>query len=197
MKHLSALVLFIFVLLASCASETPGTRTTCEDGELEHVRVRFSVDGAFTAPEREALQQATDDWFILSGGHIDFSLSYDFDNDTGNPHIYRLESWMSVVREKDAKASADLGAPYAQGGWQGSDDIYLVVDRYLPGQIRYLATHELGHAAGLAWPNCRESRSFCIHSPDPKAVMFPSGPHDDNRLTQADGDFCRASCLCP
>ncbi len=161
------------------------------------MRTRFSVDGAFTAPERLALQEAVDDLRAFSGGHIDFSLSYDFDNDDGNPHIYRLESWMRIVRERDAEATADRGEVFIHGGWTSGDIVHLVADRVPLENLKSLATHELGHAAGFSWPHCQDVRSSCHHSPDPKALMFPSGPFAGNSLGPADLDFCRASCLCP
>lgn len=196
MKHLGSLVLLLLILLSSCIAETPGTQTTCDSGHIKQVNMRFAVDDGFSPTERTALQEAVDSWRTFSSGHVDFTLSYDLDLNNGDPHIWRVESWEKIVKDADANASSP-GKPFVLDGWEtGTYNIFLVVDRMGPGDhLSYLATHELGHAAGLSWPYCFADKSDCHHSPDPNALM--ASAFANQPFGASDLQFCRASCLCP
>jgi hypothetical protein len=183
------------IVLVSCISETPGTRTTCPTGSLRTVRQQLAVDNAFSPPERADIQQAVDDWFAFSEGHIGFTLTYNIDPKVDQGHIFRVESWMKVVLDEEAEMAKKHGVPeFHLAGWEDDGDIYLIVDRAGP-LLKHLATHELGHEAGLKWPNCQKPSWECVHSPDPKALT--AATLSDTVLGEADKEFCRASCLCP
>ncbi len=188
MKYLLALVALLVVLL-SCSSVPPGTIKTCDDGP-RRVRVRFAPDPAFTLAERAQLQRAVDEWFAFSDGRVDFSLApYALELDDSSPHIYRTESWMRVVRAKERELKTQLA------GWATNDPhVFLVIDWVAPDQLWILAAHELGHVAGLQWPNCDGTRKECIHSPDPRALMAPA--FSGQPFGASDLDLCRASCVC-
>ncbi len=196
MKHPRWLVLLL-ALIVSCIAEKPGTRTAC-DGNTQRVRTRFAVDNGFSPNERAALQRATDNWFVFSESHVDVSLSYALDTDEDHPHIYRVQSWMQVVKDQDKKATVDPAKPFIHLGWESAGTIFLVIDRIRPEHLAIIATHELGHAAGLAWPDCLERlpQTDCHHSPDPTALMAPEF-NGQQGFNDADKQFCRVSCLCP
>jgi pimeloyl-ACP methyl ester carboxylesterase len=197
-RHIIQLAYAVIVVAScifACGTEPPGTRQSCED-EPGRVRVTFAVDRSFTDAERLELQRATDDWFIFSDARVSYSLSYDLQLDEDESHIYRVESWMQVVKDRDAASTKKEGKPFYVLGWSDGTHVFLVMDRLRPDMIRIAALHEFGHVAGLEWPNCSGTRSECVHSPDPAAVMAPALANRTG-FTASDLQFCRASCLCP
>lgn len=60
--------------------------------------------------------------------------------------------------------------------------------------LRLIATHELVHMAGWAWPDCAGDSKICHHSPDPTALMAAS--FSGRTLGEPDRILCRASCMC-
>ena len=148
--------------------------------------------------DRDQLTAAGKAWGDLSKGQISFTITFD-PTTPGAFHIHRYFSTDQVVKDYEASQKSE-GPDFHVAGWHASnDDVNLVVDRVGgPPWLQVLATHELGHAAHLAWPLCFQSHTDCIHSPDPHAIMAPilPGPGIVD-LTPSDLALCRASCLCP
>jgi hypothetical protein len=171
-----------FVLL-SCMQPNvpPGTHTRCED-EPQRADLLFSAPN-WDTEDIGKLRQAAQDWSEFSHGRINIRITRQ--DDPSLPHIHRMLSWMPKVRDKGDRRL----------GWFSGSQIYLIVDRIAPEQLTGLATHEMGHAAGLEWPLCDEDVHDCVHSPDPDAIMAPE--FYGQPLGPSDLTFCRASCLCP
>jgi hypothetical protein len=162
------------------------------------------ADTAFTPPERDALNKAADDWLGISKGRIHFTPIYDVDFSStssvvshgSEAMIIRALAWMPIVDVQDTRISSRYGRRTRVYGWTESDPVrvYLVVDRI--ERLKEIAVHELGHAAGLVWPNCDPAREDCDHVNDRSSIM--AAAYDDAQaFTTADLALCRASCLCP
>ena len=193
-------LLFVLFALAALACVPPPPRPLeCR----RDARQQFHVDTEFTPAERAALAFAAADWREFSGGRVVPSFEYDLDFARTStivfyamrPIIIRAQSWMRVVTETDLAFSARAGRKITVYAWTEMSPlrIYLVVDR-IP-DLRRIAAHELGHAAGLEWPSCAPGRD-CDHVEDRNSIMAPAYG-GAQRFTEHDLELCRASCLCP
>jgi len=186
--------MFLLCLFA-CAGVNPIPGTP-ECAAHESV-IDFHASEDWREDERPELVGATADWRAFSSGRVRHSIKFGAAS-FWSPQILRVESWMPVVKDAEARQTEKRKSSTTLFGWHASDPrrIYLVVDRVPLNQLRHLATHELGHAAEIEWPNCKETpEQRCVHSPDPNAAMaaaFSNAP-----LGPSDLEFCRASCLCP
>lgn len=197
-RRLVVLVLAFAATLLTAACELPDQPygyATVEDVPpatcTESYRRTFDASEWTEAAERDQLTKAASEWYALSGGQISITIS--FEPASGKP-LHRVHASDDVVKNEESKQETQ---PYVVFGWETNDEeVFLVVDAVPTEELHTLAAHELGHAAGLAWPYCLAGREKCHHSPDPRAVMAPqfNGGH---ALTPSDLALCRASCLCP
>src|SRR6185369_15454111 len=150
-------------------------------------RVEFHVSSSFTGDEQVKLLEAAQDWGFFSQDRIRFKLIYDGYTPPGTPSIIRVHSQDAIVRSYDEIQQAIRGTDYQANGWYEPvvNRLYLVVDRLDGEKFRLVATHEMGHAAGLRWPDCDEDlKQTCEHARDPSALMAqrysnnPLGPGD-------------------
>lgn len=189
----------VALLAVSCSSDfvPPPHVDACKT--LRQEQKVFHADQAFTPEERDSLALAANDWYAFSDGQVDYRVMFDLDTlRTLEPMILRAESWMDEVRAYESLLKNEDYEPYHVAGYKQSNPlrITLVMDRVggVPSDLRYLAAHEMGHVAGLKWPDCYDTSLVCKHSPDPSALMAPvfsAAPFND-----ADKALCRASCLC-
>jgi hypothetical protein len=159
----------------------------------------FRGDPSFSAEERVDIMRATDDWMRFSSGRINHIVSFESLGAAWEPRIIRVESTSPLVLSQEAEQAAKRGVKtFTVLGWQSDSPmrVYVVADRARPPVLRKVAAHELGHAAGLQWPDCDKSKRDCPHSPVPGAIMF-SSIEADSAFGAADLELCRASCLCP
>lgn len=152
-------------------------------------------DVDFTPTERDALVGSAEAWRAFSQGRVNIRIVFDLDFEDietvkqykDAPVIIRAESWMPLSAERGM-----LGYTNSQR------QIVLVMDRIV--NLRPVAMHEMGHAAGLAWPDwCpadRNGRADCDHSPDKDSIMS-AVYRGAQEFTEADAAFCRASGYCP
>lgn len=201
MKHLAALFALLCTLLAACSPSTSipydTTLVKVEGPRPRAADFTFHADADFTATERVAIVAATNEWRTFSSGRVDLRVAFDLDFNSiealkkykDAPVIIRAESWMSVVQDEPGNVIA-----YTNGKRQ----IVIIVDRvpsFLP-----IVMHEMGHAAGLRWPDwCPQSprgEADCDHSPDLNSIMS-AAYRGVRSFTDADRAFCRASGHCP
>jgi hypothetical protein len=196
-------------LLVACSSSEPAREPSggaC--GELRRLTGVYHADQAFDSQERQALSYAADDLFRFTDGRVNFVVAYDLDaHRTLVPQILRTYSWEPTVATMEAEKADRYDVPsYTLMGnaSRRTQTVVLVMDRII-GQshadgidplwyLRLMATHELVHMAGWAWPGCSGDSKVCHHSPDPGALMN-AGFHGAS-LGEADRVLCRASCFC-
>lgn len=194
-------VFFALFLVVSCSppSSPPGV---CE----RRVRQIYHADTAFNVEQRLAIGWGADALLGFTAGRVNQTLVFDLDFESTmsvirrsrEPMVLRVESWMAPVQAVDAAVSARRGKDTKVWGWQDDDPIrvFLVVDRIPPASFRYIAAHELAHAAGFRWADCDTSKEDCTHARDASSLMF-AAYSGARTFSQGDLALCRASCLCP
>jgi hypothetical protein len=198
----SLLVLAMVLLSCAAANPLPGT----PECDTHRSFIIFKVDPAFTSEERAQLVAATDDWRQWSNGRINHVLEFEPASES-SPRIRRLLSTSDEVREYEETQKARYKVDnFTVLGWQPDPPpvVNLVVDRVSVSELRNLAAHELGHAAGLEWPFCaNEPRAPMLGKTDEKDCKHVADTHSlmsqafaNVPLQPADLEFCRASCLC-
>jgi hypothetical protein len=201
-KQLAAVLILAVALIAACAP-SPARPSAC----TKTVRRIMHADTAFTPAERTEIVAAADDWLGFSGGRVHQTIAFDVDwssttsvaSHGQEAMMMRALDWMPMVDALDQRTTAwrKAGKKIRVYGWteQAPVRIFLVVDRF--ENLREVATHELGHAAGLLWPDCNPLEVDCDHARSKDSIMSPAILKSVHAFNEADLDFCRASCLCP
>lgn len=151
-------------------------------------------DVDFTDVERAAIISATNEWRSFSGGRVDIKVVFDLDFDDESamqykqaPVIIRVDSTMRLGVDPGTIAFTN-----------SHHQIALIMDRLT--SFRPVVMHEMGHAAGLRWPDwCPSTRygdADCDHSPDLNSIMS-AVYRGAQSFTPADKAFCRAAGYCP
>lgn len=181
MKYLLALCLLI-----GCVphARTPST-------ELTTVRILFCGDPSFSDDERLQVEKATDNWRARSGGHVDFRIVWGC---TDSPRVLRRKPEDNETLRQEAEQAKIYNNPGLHlYGWQNDHPttVSLVVS---DANLRQLAEHEFGHAAGLRWSGCKGTSRECNHTREEGHLMSPHWAGTD--FDEVDLEFCRASRLC-
>jgi len=201
-KALAVLAAFVLFLLAACTpAHAPPAQ--CE----KRVRQIFHADTDFTVNERAALVAGADDLLGFTAGQVHQTLFFDLDFGSTSsvvaqsraPMLVRTQSWTLPTQAVDARMSKRHGRPVHVWAWTMPEPVvrvFMVVDRIPAESFRYIAAHELAHAAGFAFPGCDPALEDCDHVSDPGSIMAPAY-RGARSFSQHDLALCRASCLCP
>jgi len=123
----------------------------------------FHADTNFTADERAALLQATQEWRDFTVGKVEISLIFDIDDNNRNSYLgidkqllLRSNSRVAAIiaadediRRRDPDSYA-LGLFSPDGGSYGYPTIFIVMDRIDDMKtLRLTAEHEMGHSFSL------------------------------------------------
>jgi len=194
-KHLGLLVALLALVVSACC--VTSTTVSIHPPQAKATSFTTHVDTAFTPAERAAIVEATKEWERFSSGRVHIEAVFDLDFDSVEtlkkfqdaPIIVRAESWMSILDD----------TPQGVLAWtNGKRQIVLIVDR-IPS-FKPVIMHEMGHAAGLAWPDWCPADAYgqadCNHSPDLDSIMS-ARYRGVQAFTDADRAFCRASGYCP
>jgi predicted Zn-dependent protease len=159
-KKLFGLCIWLLISCIGCGSTFTLNQSNYADNPVMYRTVH--AESSFTAAERTALFQATQEWRDFTRGKIDISIVFDIEpgrennwlgtdkvlvlkTDAENPNIVEADAKIHET-EKD---SYTLGLHMASGSY-GYPTILLVMERIHDMQIlRLTFEHELGHNLGL------------------------------------------------
>lgn len=205
-RLVAAVLVFSGVVVAACGASNPEPNTP-ECATFTRA-VDFVADPTFTEDERAAISVAVNNWAGWSSGRIRLSVTYGVP--VGTPaRIVRTSADKDPLASMEAERRKTFDLPgYTLWGLTTGDPprIYLAMDRIPPADLHMIVSHEMGHAAGLYWPDCNDEpraamfpngKKDCAHVNTPGSLMFPAYDGPATAWGPADVAFCRASCLCP